>query len=150
MNHLEKLTLKSIDKYNWETAIELSVNEDQKRFIATNLYSIAQVQFLDNFYVKGVYNSETMIGFTMYGIDKDDKNYWIYRLMIDKNYQGNGYGLKAIKLVIEEIKRENNDRPFILIGYHPNNGAARKVYKKAGFIEISIAPWGEQLAKFNL
>ncbi|AST94367.1 GNAT family N-acetyltransferase [Sutcliffiella cohnii] len=147
---MEKLTLKSIDKYNWETAIELSVNEDQKRFIATNLYSIAQVQFLDNFYVKGVYNSETMIGFTMYGIDEDDQNYWIYRLMIDKNYQGNGYGLKAIKLVIEEIKRENNDRPFILIGYHPNNGAARKVYKKAGFIETSIAPWGEQLAKFNL
>ena len=29
-----------------------------------------------------------MIGFTMFGIDPDDKNYWIYRLMIDEEFQG--------------------------------------------------------------
>jgi diamine N-acetyltransferase len=77
MNHL---SLRPIDKQNWETAIELSVKEEQKAFVASNLYSIAEVQFLEDFFVKGVYLDDKMIGFTMYGIDPDDHNYWIYRL----------------------------------------------------------------------
>lgn len=62
--------------------------KEQQTLIASNLYSIAEVQFLDDFYAKGIYLDETMIGFTMFGIDSDDNNYWIYRLMIDKNFKG--------------------------------------------------------------
>lgn len=29
----------------------------------------------------------------MFGIDSDDNNFWIYRLMIDKEYQGKGLGI---------------------------------------------------------
>ncbi len=47
--------------------------KEQQTFIASNLYSIAEVQFLDNFYAKGIYFDEKMIGFTMFGIDPDDK-----------------------------------------------------------------------------
>jgi diamine N-acetyltransferase len=43
------LTLKPITKDNWEEAIELKVKEEQKLFMASNLYSIAEVQFLDQF-----------------------------------------------------------------------------------------------------
>lgn len=34
------LTLKLITKDNWEEAIQLTVKEDQKHFMAFNLYSI--------------------------------------------------------------------------------------------------------------
>lgn len=37
-----------------------------------------------------------------------------------------------------------------MIGYHPENLAAKFVYQKAGFIETNISSWGEQLAKFPL
>jgi RimJ/RimL family protein N-acetyltransferase len=46
-----------------------------------------------------------MIGFTFYGIDEDDHDYWIYLMMIDQKYQGKGYGKQAIKLVIEDIRK---------------------------------------------
>lgn len=85
---MKKIYLKPIDKNNWEEAIRLSVKKEQQTLIASNLYSIAEVQFLDDFYAKGIYLDETMIGFTMFGIDSDDNNYWIYRLMIDKNFKG--------------------------------------------------------------
>ncbi|WP_078555607.1 GNAT family N-acetyltransferase [Bacillus alkalicellulosilyticus] len=148
---MKKTSLKSIDKSNWEEAIQLSVKEDQQSFIASNLYSIAEVQFLDNFYTKGIYIDTKMIGFTMYGIDPDDHNYWIYRLMVDKDYQSKGIGVQAIHLIIEEIRGSNDTNiPLIMIGYNPENLSAKFAYKKAGFIETQLSSWGEQLAKYTL
>ncbi|WP_414835509.1 GNAT family N-acetyltransferase [Bacillus sp. Ba 3] len=148
---MKKLYLKPIDKSNWKEATKLSVKEEQQTFIASNLYSIAEVQFLDNFYAKGIYLDEKMIGFTMFGIDPDDNNYWIYRLMIDKRFQEKGIGKQAIYLVIDEIKRNNHTNiSLIMIGYAPENLTAKFVYKKAGFIETDLSPWGEQLAKYPL
>ena len=92
-----------------------------------------------------------MIGFTMFGIDPDDNNFWIYRLMLDKKFQGQGLSLPAIQLVINEIKQMNTTNiPFIMIGYTPENTAAKMAYQKAGFIETVVARWGEQLAQFQL
>ncbi|MGH1276864.1 GNAT family N-acetyltransferase [Bacillus cereus] len=148
---MNKIYLKAIDKNNWEEAIKLSVKEEQQTFIASNLYSIAEVQFLDNFYTKGIYLEEKMIGFTMFGIDPEDNNYWIYRLMIDENFQGKGIGKQAIYLVIDEIRRNNNANiSRIMIGYAPENLTAKFAYKKAGFIETELSSWGEQLAKYSL
>ncbi|WIL49796.1 GNAT family N-acetyltransferase [Bacillus bombysepticus] len=148
---MKKIYLNSIDKSNWEKAIRLSVKEEQQTFIASNLYSIAEVQFLDNFYAKGIYLDEKMIGFTMFGIDSDDNNYWIYRLMIDEEFQGKGIGKQAIYLIIDEIRRNNyTNIPLIMIGYNPENLTAKFVYKKAGFIETELSSWGEQLAEYSL
>ncbi|BCD24003.1 hypothetical protein BC30090_2900 [Bacillus cereus] len=128
---MKKIYLKPIDKNNWEEAIRLSVKKEQQTLIASNLYSIAEVQFLDDFYAKGIYLDETMIGFTMFGIDSDDNNYWIYRLMIDKKFQGKGIGKQAIHLVIDEIRRNNNANiSIIMIGYAPENFTAKFLYKK--------------------
>lgn len=146
-----RLYLKKIDKENWSAAIQLSVHEAQRNYIATNLYSIAEVQFLDDFYVRGIYLDKDMIGFAMFGIDSDDGAYWIYRFMIDKDYQGKGYGVNGIKLVIEEIRHmKDASHTYIMIGYHPENNGARQAYRKVGFIEREVAPWGEQLAYFRL
>ena len=148
---MKKIYLQPIDKSNWEEAISLSVKEEQQTLIASNLYSIAEVQFLDNFYAKGIYLDEKMIGFTMFGIDSDDNNYWIYRLMIDKKFQGKGIGKQAIHLVIDEIRRNNNANiSIIMIGYAPENFTAKFLYKKVGFIETELSSWGEQLAKYSL
>lgn len=148
---MDHLKLISIDKSNWEEAIDLTVTDSQKRFVASNLYSIAEVQFLNDFVAKGIFLNDQMIGFAMYGIDPDDHNFWIYRLMIDEHFQGQGFGVQSIQLVIEEIRKENTGNiPFIMIGYHPENLGAKFTYKKAGFVETEMAPWGEQLAKYDL
>jgi diamine N-acetyltransferase len=143
--------LKPITKENWEDAIKLKVQKEQESFMASNLYSIAEVQFLENFQAMGVFLDDEMIGFTLFGIDPDDGNYWIYRLMVDREHQGKGYGTKAVLGVIEKIKDQNiTNISCIMIGYHPENQGARQTYIKAGFIEKEMAPWGEKLAKYEL
>lgn len=146
-----KITLMPITKENWQDAIGLKVKEEQKQFVASNLYSIAEVQFLENFVAKGFYYGGTLAGFAMYGIDPDDQNYWIYRLMVDQDFQGKGIGTAAINLIVDDIKQTNDTGiPLIMIGYHPDNEGARYTYKKAGFVETEVAPWGEQLAEYKL
>ena len=54
--------------------------------------------------IKAIYCEEILIGFAMYGIDSDDGNYWIYRFMIDEQFQGRGHGKGAMKLIIEDIR----------------------------------------------
>jgi GNAT superfamily N-acetyltransferase len=101
------INLRKIDETNWKEAIQLKVSEDQEEYVASNLYSIAQFQFLKDFRAMGLYMDEQMVGFAMYGIDSDDGNYWIYRLMIDKKYQGRGVGKQAIGKILEDIKANN-------------------------------------------
>jgi diamine N-acetyltransferase len=91
-----------------------------------------------------------MIGFTLYGIDEDDHEYWIYRMMIDQKHQGKGYGLEAVKLVIEDIKNIKEDHhKSITLSYEPTNEHASYVYKKMGFQEIEGLIIGdEQVARY--
>lgn len=136
------LILKEITSENWEECIELTPHEDQKKFVASNLYSLAQSKFLPDFETLAVYKDEVMVGFVMFGLDPDDSKYWIYRLMIDASHQGNGYGLEAMKQVIDKIKAKP-DATDIMLDYRPDNEAAAKLYEKLGFKVVGNGPSGE-------
>ncbi|SOC39320.1 GNAT family N-acetyltransferase [Ureibacillus acetophenoni] len=145
------LHLKPITQDNWIKAISLKVREDQRNFVATNAVSLAQLNFLENFHAKGIYNDEEMVGFALYGIDEDDHEYWIYRMMIDEKYQGKGYGKEAVKLVIEDIKNMKEDRhQTITLSYEPTNVHAKLVYEKMGFSEVEGLIIGdEQVSRYT-
>ncbi|SMF79531.1 diamine N-acetyltransferase [Paenibacillus uliginis N3/975] len=143
------ISLRKIDRSNWEECIHLRVREEQERFMASNLYSIAEVQFLPGFMTRAIILDDKVIGFLMYGIDPDDQNYWIYRFMIDDQFQGKGYGRAAMNLLIQQIEAADNRTEVIMIGYNSDNEGARRLYKSVGFEEIGLAPWGEELARYT-
>lgn len=136
------LYLKEITSENWEACIQLQPSEDQEAFIASNLYSLAQSKFLPNFETLAVYKDETMVGFVMFGVDPDDSQYWIYRLMVDSSHQGKGYGIETMRQVIDRIKAKP-DATNIMVAYHPENKAAASLYQKLGFKVLGKASWGE-------
>ncbi|WP_252504912.1 N-acetyltransferase [Sporosarcina sp. Marseille-Q4943] len=145
------LHLETITKDNWVKAISLRVREDQVNFVASNAVSLAQLNFLENFHSKGIYLGEEMIGFALYGIDEDDHEYWMYRMMIDQKHQGQGYGKEAIQLVIDDIKAIKEDRhQTITLSYEPSNEHAKRIYEKMGFKEIDgLMISGEQVARYT-
>lgn len=144
------LHLKTITKDNWIKAISLKVREDQVKFVASNAVSLAQLNFLENFHAKGIYYGEEMIGFTLYGLDEDDHEYWIYRMMIDQKHQGKGYGKEAVRLVIEDIRAmKEPHHQTITLSYEPDNEHAKRIYEKMGFQEIDgLVIEGEQVARY--
>ena len=60
---------------NWRELIKLQVRDDQKHFVASNLFSIAQAQFGDeyeghwNLFPYGIYDGDVAVGFLMYGLN---------------------------------------------------------------------------------
>lgn len=68
----------------------------------------------------------------MYCIDEDDGEYWIYRMMIDKQFQSKGYGKKALGKLLEIIKQDKTHNK-IFLGVHKESAYAVKLYKSFGF-----------------
>ncbi|MGD6842606.1 GNAT family N-acetyltransferase [Bacillus infantis] len=124
--------LKEVDRHNFFDVIDLKVGEEQKSFVATNLFSLAQAKAYPECQCLAIYHEEELVGFTMYCMDFDDKEYWIYRLMIDAKYQSKGYGKAAMEKLIEQIK-EDKDHQVIYLSFEPENDRAKELYEKLGF-----------------
>ncbi|QTD42984.1 N-acetyltransferase [Sporosarcina sp. Te-1] len=146
------LQLKPITKDNWIDAISLRVRDDQVKFVASNAVSLAQLNFLDHFHAKGIFADDEMVGFTLFGIDEEDHEYWMYRMMIDQKHQGKGYGKQAVQLVIEDIRKMKEERhQTITLSYEPENETAKRLYEQMGFQEVEgFLVDGEQMARLHL
>ena len=68
--------------------------------------------------------------------------------MIDKDFQGLGYGTKALKLVIEEIKQLGAKRIYTM--HKLSNKTAGKLYQKAGFSYIGHLDDGDLLMEMKI
>lgn len=141
------LMLKEITVDKWEECTLLKTSHDQRSFVASNLYSIAEAKFHPTYTIWAIYEDDTMVGFVMYGINNDDGYYWIYRLMIDQKYQRKGYGKATIEQVINILKSQPNCL-VIMIGFHPENIGAEKLYESVGFEIGEISPGGERLGRY--
>lgn len=157
---LEKINSKNV----WEI-IKLQVNDNQKNFVASNVVSIveAYVTMIEekNVFTFGLYDNEKPIGFIMigYGIEEewmkssniDINSYSLWRLMIDKQYQGKGYGKQAIKLALDFIKTfPCGNAKYCFLSYEPENTHAKKLYESFGFIETEYRDEEEIVAILNL
>lgn len=131
------MRLIDITKENWLHTVFLTTNENGKatiteRFVASNALSIVQSMFEPGWIIKGIQVEDKLVGFTMYGFSEDHSKYEICRLMIDKIYQGNGYGKKAMQLIIEEMHKLGNCKE-IYLSTEPENALAIKLYESLGF-----------------
>ncbi|WP_416150111.1 GNAT family N-acetyltransferase [Salipaludibacillus sp. HK11] len=133
---------------NFEECISLKLNEKQNNFLATNVYSLAQsyVALLNDespAMTFAIYDKDTMIGFIMMYHDTAGENeygneacYGILRFMIDKKYQGKGYGKNAMAKALEYIKTfPQGEAKAVYIAYESKNKVAKQLYASFGFKE---------------
>jgi len=126
------IEFKEIDRHNFLDVIDLRVAEEQKSFVAPNVFSLAQAKAFPECICLAIYQDDVLVGFTMYCIDSDDKEYWIYRLMIDAKHQSKGYGKEAMEKLIERIKQDQEHK-VIYLSFEPENNLAKGLYEKLGF-----------------
>lgn len=124
--------LKEVTRENFWDVVSLEVSIEQTDFVTSNEVSIAQSKVQPECILLAVYDDDLLVGFVMYCIDEDDGEYWIYRMMVDKNYQSKGYGKKAMQLLLDRIK-DDNSRNKIFLGVHKKSVAAVRLYESFGF-----------------
>ncbi|HCF27832.1 MAG TPA: spermidine acetyltransferase [Cyanobacteria bacterium UBA11049] len=141
------VVLQEINKDNWRECIRLKTTEEQEKFVASNLYSLAQSRFYPSSVPLGIYHNDTMVGFVMYDRTESgyqNSGYYLWRLMIDKNHQKKGYGKAAMQGVIK-LLQQKPDCKEILIGYKPENLVAEKLYLSLGFQKTGLIEDGDVL-----
>jgi diamine N-acetyltransferase len=151
------IELRKITDDNFDECIKLEPKEEQKDYIASNISSIAEayVALTNNELPMpyAVYDNDIMVGFIMlsYDVNDDENTYWVCRLMIDKRYQGKGYGKETMIKALELIKTFPYGKASVVsLSYEPENLVARKLYASLGFVETGKIAYGELVAKLAL
>ncbi len=149
----EPIRLEDVTAANWRAVTRLELSEDQQRFVASNVYSLAQSKFEPEARPRAIYAGDAVVGFIMYDIDVEDgaPEAVIYRFMIDHRHQRKGYGRAALGLVVEEL-RDIPGLKKISISYLRDNPAAKSFYASFGFVERKGGDdrWGEVHAELVL
>jgi diamine N-acetyltransferase len=157
------ISLRQITLDNRREMFNLKVRDDQKKYVASNLSSVASCYVLS---INGsqpfpfaIYAGEQMIGFVMivYGdtgyiqpkYAKD--SYCLLRFMIDEAYQGKGYGREALSKIFDFIKTfPAGSAKYCWIPYSGDNKGAKKLYESFGFKDTGEVCNNELISRLEL
>ena len=140
------VTLREITMDNFTECIGLAVAEDQKDFVTTNVFSLAEAKADGVSNPLAVYAGEEMVGFIMYDFEPKENRGYITRLMVDAGYQGRGHGRAAMEQVIDRLKSIPDCRE-IQTSHVPANAAAGHLYESLGFERTGEVVDGETVVR---
>ena len=144
MVHLEPVT-----KENLDAVLALKVLEQQKHFVSSTAESLAQAYvYTDTAFPFAVYNDQAIVGFIMMGYYEEKNYYTLWKLMIDQQYQGRGYGRAALELGIAFLKDRYQVKE-IFTGVIPENKTAKSLYQSVGFEDTGLFENGMQEMRLN-
>ncbi|MDQ0222914.1 GNAT family N-acetyltransferase [Streptococcus moroccensis] len=157
------LRFEEVTEQNVWDILALNVSSNQMSFVASNAVSLTEAYLIlskgGHVFPFGLYDEAQLVGFIMLGYGKcwdsapeiAESNYNLWRLMIDKRYQGNGYGKKAVELATEFVNTfPNGPAKYLWLSYEPENRLAQNLYAKCGFQETGEKDGEELIAVLNL
>lgn len=155
------IELRKITDDNFDECVKLEPNEEQKSYVASNICSLAQayVALSNNECIPmpyAIYDNDIMVGFIMLSYNEADENndenaYWVWRLMIDKRYQGKGFGKETMVKALELIRAfPYGKASVVFLSYEPENVVAKLLYASLDFVETGEIEYGELVAKLAL
>ena len=158
------IRLKEITNKNIWKVCALEPFDEQKDFVAENIQSLAEAYATrnegNNALPLAVYQDDELIGFVMIGkgtvgneeeSDLIKENYCLWRLMIDKKFQGKGFGKQTMDAVMALIRTfPFGEAKKVWLSYEPENTHARDIYQKYGFVENGEMCGNEIVAVYDL
>jgi diamine N-acetyltransferase len=127
--------LVDIDAGNWR--IPLRVSKEQERYVANTTTILARAYAYRNARSEAffIYDNEIPIGMVLYHDEESLNAYVFSELIIDKTFQGKGFGKAATKIILERMKNDGKYNKVVLC-YIEGNNAAKTLYENFGFTEI--------------
>ena len=130
------VTLEEISRANIYDVLALDVSKEQRPFYpCSNAVSIAEGHFPpddDPVWMRAICDDGKPVGFIMTSERPSDGEYFIWRIMIDKNHQNAGHGGAAMRLLIERIIDIGNPK-VLLLSHLQGNAPAASFFRSYGF-----------------
>jgi len=135
----------SFRKVTWETIYDIDALKpapEQIDYVSSNALSMAQASFNPGAWYRAVYADETPVGFFMLYdplrpgalprelMDPGDINLW--RFMIDKRYQGLGFGSRALNMICDQVAKMPGT-PGLTSSFIPGKHGPEAFYLNYGF-----------------
>ena len=125
------------------------VTYPQNTFVAPNAYSLAQALFSSKAWYRAVYAGKAPVGFIMLEEDAEKPEYYLWRFMIAPQFQRQGFGARAIELLIEYVRQRPNASE-LLLGYIDHEEGPGEFYRGLGFVETGEIDEGEVIMRLSL
>ena len=135
MNEKRKISIRKIDENNNQDVLNLKIKPEQQDYIESVADCLKEAHELSLWRPVGLYDQNQLIGFAMYGLwhEKNQKRVWLDRFLIDKQYQGKGYGKQFLDVLLTHIFDEYGCHEIYLSLYDDNDHAL-KLYQQIGFV----------------
>ena len=131
------IRLAEVTEENWLDIADLSVNDDQRRFVAPAIGILARgYVYRDcNARIYAIENDGTIVGAALVREFADEPlGYDLQQFMIDQRYQGKGYGSAALALILDELRKEGH-YDHVEVCVKKDDAAAIRLYGKHEFAD---------------
>ena len=131
------IRLAEIDERNFFDVRDLDVGEDQRRFLDSPLGILAggYVYRAQRARVLAIRDDGKTVGLLLVkDMDEAPACYDLQQFMIDRRFQGRGYGAAALGLLLERLRAEKK-YPVAEVCVHRKNAAALALFRRAGFLD---------------
>jgi GNAT superfamily N-acetyltransferase len=151
------VSLREIADDNRDDVLALHVTPIQERFVGTVATSLKEAEETPegNPWYRAIYADDRPVGFVMlsWNVTPDPPRiigpWFLWRLLIDVQHQGRGYGREAVRLV-SDIARKNGARE-LLTSYGVGEGGPELFYRRVGFRPTGeLAEMGEVIVALDL
>ena len=121
------IEMKLVDESSFQAVLDLKISEadERARFVAPN--------------------DKQVVGFLLLEIDEDEAEYFIWRIMIGQQYQGRGYGRKALEVLIKEAQMDRVCS-HIVADYVVGNEKMKYLLTSLGFQETGFIEENNEVA----
>lgn len=141
------VTTRPVTDANWQTALALDIEPDQRDFTPSVAISLAKAYIQPDglaYDPVAIYAGATMVGFYSFIYKPGDLRYcYLGGFLIDKAHQGRGYGRAALADFIATVQRSYPQCRDILLSVHPQNERAQQLYTRLGFVKTGDIYDGE-------
>ena len=134
------VTLREITPSNEQAVRALRTTTAQEKFVSTVAYTLREAQRnpQDNPWLRAIYANGQPVGLVMVAWNfvpnppHTAGPYFLWKLIIDQEHQGNGYGRHAVEQVIDLLRADGAAE--LLTSYVEGEGSPAGFYAKLGFV----------------
>lgn len=121
---------------NRQDVERLQLLPEQRGFVEPVAQCLAEADGNRAWHPVGIYDGTVLVGFAMYGFFRWEYfpfgRLWLDRLLIDRRYQGRGYGKAAVAGLLARLESEHPGKK-IYLSVIAGNDAAVRLYRTFGF-----------------
>lgn len=140
------VSLRAVDDESRAALEALRVSQEQSRFVDGVRLSLEEAErYEPRPWCRGIYAGEVPVGFVM--LADDDPTcpwpYFLWRLLVDERYQGRGYGLAALDLVVEYVRGRPGAVELVTSVASFGDEALDRASPMGFYLRAGFAPTGE-------